>query len=147
MLSIKRIKEEDLEIIAAFEKEIFPDPWGMIGLKESLYQNHTVLLGAWEEEKLVGYVIFYFAADEGEIARIAVEPSMRRKGVASHLLLELENICEEKKIVKMLLDVRETNETAIEFYKSHGFTEDGIRKNFYTKPEEDAVLMSRGLGK
>lgn len=147
MLSIKRIKEEDLEIIAAFEKEIFPDPWGMIGLKESLYQNHTVLLGAWEEEKLVGYVIFYFAADEGEIARIAVEPSMRRKGVASHLLLELENICEEKKIVKMLLDVRETNETAIEFYKSHGFTEDGIRKNFYTKPVEDAVLMSRGLGK
>ena len=147
MLSIKRIKEEDLEIIAAFEKEIFPDSWGMIGLKESLYQNHTVLLGAWEEEKLVGYVIFYFAADEGEIVRIAVEPSMRRKGVASHLLLELENICEEKKIVKMLLDVRETNETAIEFYKSHGFTEDGIRKNFYTKPEEDAVLMSRGLGK
>ena len=147
MLSIKRIKEEDLEIIAAFEKEIFPDSWGMIGLKESLYQNHTVLLGAWEEEKLVGYVIFYFAADEGEIARIAVEPSMRRKGVASHLLLELENICEEKKIVKMLLDVRETNETAIEFYKSHGFTEDGIRKNFYTKPVEDAVLMSRGLGK
>ena len=147
MLSIKRIKEEDLEIIATFEKEIFPDPWGMIGLKESLYQNHTVLLGAWEEEKLVGYVIFYFAADEGEIVRIAVEPSMRRKGVASHLLLELENICEEKKIVKMLLDVRETNETAIEFYKSHGFTEDGIRKNFYTKPVEDAVLMSRGLGK
>lgn len=141
------MQETDLEKVAELEKEIFPDPWGMIGLKESLYQNHTVLLGAWKDEKLVGYVIFYFAADEGEIVRIAVDPSVRRQGVASHLLLELEDVCEEKKIIKLLLDVRESNETAIQFYKSHGFTEDGIRKKFYTKPEEDAVLMSRELGK
>lgn len=147
MVSVKKIEESDLEKVAYLEKEIFPDPWGMIGLKESLYQNHTVLLGAWIDEKLIGYVIFYFSCDEGEIARIAVEKSARRQGVASHLLLELENVCEEKKIVKMLLDVRESNETAIEFYKSHGFTEDGLRKNFYTNPTEDAVLMSRELGK
>ena len=147
MLSVKRIEESDLEIIACLEREIFPDPWGMIGLKESLYQNHTVLLGAWLDEKLVGYVIFYFSCEEGEIASNAVDESVRRQGVASHLLLELENVCEEKKIEKILLDVRESNETAIEFYKSHGFIEDGLRKNFYTKPTEDAILMSRELGK
>lgn len=145
--NVKRIEESDLQEIARLEKEIFPDPWGMLGLSESLKQNHTVLLGAWVDGKLVGYLIFYFSIDEGEIARIAVDKAMRRQGVASHLLLGLETICEDKKIKKILLDVRESNETAIQFYKSHGFMEDGVRKNFYTKPAEDAVLMSRVLGR
>ena len=63
------------------------------------------------------------------------------------MMLALENFCEEKGIVNLMLDVRESNEAAIAFYKGCGFVEDGIRKDFYTDPKEDAILMSRQLGK
>lgn len=147
MVTVKRIEEKDLDTLAALEQEIFSDSWSREGLEESLSQNHALLLGAWADDVLAGYLVFYYSPGEGEIVRIATAESMRRKGIASHLLLELENVCEEKEIEKLFLEVRESNETAIEFYKSHGFTEDGLRKNFYTKPVEDAVLMSRSLGK
>ncbi len=62
-------------------------------------------------------------------------------------MLKLENICEERKINKILLDVRESNAAARTFYEEEGFAEDGIRQNFYDDPKEDAVLMSRRLGR
>jgi ribosomal-protein-alanine N-acetyltransferase len=58
----------------------------------------------------------------------------------------VENTCEEKGITRLMLDVRESNESARAFYKSLGFEEDGIRKNFYEMPKENAVLMSKVLG-
>ena len=62
-------------------------------------------------------------------------------------LLELENVCEEQKVHKLMLEVRESNLDAISFYKDKGFTEDGLRKSYYSDPTEDAVLMSRELGR
>lgn len=146
-ITVKRISETELEAVAALEQEIFSDAWSKKGLEESLCQSHALLFGAWSGDILAGYLIVYCSPGEGEIVRIATSASMRRQGVAGRLLLELENVCEEKGIEKLFLEVRESNVTAIEFYKSHGFTEDGLRKNFYEKPVEDAVLMSRELGK
>ena len=62
-------------------------------------------------------------------------------------MLKLENICEERKMSKILLDVRESNTAARSFYEEEGFVEEGIRQNFYDAPKEDAVLMSRKLGR
>lgn len=146
-MEVRRAEKSDLKRIGELEREIFPDPWTPAGIEESFYQKHVVILGAWLESRLVGYVIFYFTEGEGEIVRIAVEEKHRRRGAAGHLLLGLEDICEKKHIRKLFLEVRESNQTAIEFYKSNGFTEDGLRKNFYEKPIEDAVLMSRELGR
>ena len=67
--------------------------------------------------------------------------------MGARLLLELEDLCELGGISRLLLDVRESNAPAIAFYKDYGFAEDGIRRRFYADPEEDAVLMSRELGK
>lgn len=147
MLEVRKIDENDINKIAALEREIFSDPWSANAIGETLSQKNTVLLGAWQNEHLAGYLIVYYVLDEGEIARIAVESSCRRQGVAGHMMLALENFCEEKGIVNLMLDVRESNEAAIAFYKGCGFVEDGIRKDFYTDPKEDAILMSRQLGK
>ncbi len=144
---IMKIADEDVERIYELEKEIFPDPWGMIGISGSLRQDHTELLGAWHGDRLLGYVIACFSIYEGEIARIAVAKDHRRKGIAGRLLKELEQLCRRRGAESILLDVRESNQGAIAFYRSHGFTIDGIRRNFYTKPEEDAILMSRKVGK
>lgn len=147
MLEIHEIAEKDIPDIERMEREIFPDPWSQKGIFDTWKQNQALILGAWLNENIIGYVIFYYVLDEGEIARIAVDISCRRKGVAGQMLKEMWKFCAKKKITKMMLDVRKSNESAIRFYQNHGFTEDGIRKNYYENPSEDAILMSCESGR
>lgn len=145
MIRTKEMEREGLEAVARLEQEIFPDAWSVKGLEETFAQKQALILGAWIEEALAGYVIFYHVLDEGEIARIAAAPWCRNQGVGSALLGELEERCRHLGVGRFLLEVREGNETARCFYVSHGFKEDGRRKNFYEDPVEDAVLMSKEL--
>ena len=147
MLAVRRAKEQEIEEIARLEQEIFSDPWSLAAIRETWGQKQARILGAWLEEQMAGYVIVYFAADESEIARIAVDEKFRRQGVAGALLDEMERVLAGKGIVRLMLDVRKSNAAALRFYLSRGFKEDGVRKNFYTNPIEDAILMSRGLGR
>lgn len=147
MLTIKEIGEADVERIHQLEKEGFSDPWSAAGIRESLGQTYTILLGAWMSDALVGYVICYCVADEAEIARIAVKTSCRQQGVATRLLEEMKKICLNRQMEAILLDVRKGNEAAVLFYKKSGFKEDGVRKDYYREPSEDAILMSFRFGK
>lgn len=146
MLTIRRIRETDLEALAGLESELFSDAWSERGLRETFEQKQTLMLAAFEDRKMIGYLIAYYVLEEGEIARIAVIPENRRQGVGARLLLELESLCEDNGITKLLLEVRESNLGAMDFYTEYGFIEDGIRRNFYENPREDAVLMSRCIG-
>jgi ribosomal-protein-alanine N-acetyltransferase len=146
MLAIRRMREEDIPQVAVLEKQTFSDAWSEKALTETLAQKQTILLTAFEDKKLIGYVILYYVLEEGEIARIAVSPEHRRQGVGARLLFELESLCVDNGISKLLLDVRESNAAAYAFYEEHGFVKDGIRKNFYTGPTEHAVLMSCEIG-
>ncbi|MBS5695282.1 ribosomal protein S18-alanine N-acetyltransferase [[Clostridium] scindens] len=147
MLEIRIAKEQEIEEIARLEQEIFPDPWSLKALRDTWNQKQAQILGAWLDGQMAGYVIVYFAADESEIARIAVDEKFRRQGVAGALLDGMERVLAGKGIVRLMLDVRKSNAAALRFYLSRGFKEDGVRKNFYTNPIEDAILMSRGLGR
>ena len=147
MLAVRRAKEQEIEEIARLEQEIFSDPWSLAAIRETWGQKQARILGAWLDGQMAGYVIVYFAADESEIARIAVDEKFRRQGVAGALLEGMERVLAGKGIVRLMLDVRKSNAAALRFYLSRGFKEDGVRKNFYTNPIEDAILMSRGLGR
>ena len=70
----------DLQDIAALESEIFSDAWSLKSLEETWNQKNAVIFAAKTEEKIAGYLIIYYVLDEGEIARIATAPSMRRQG-------------------------------------------------------------------
>ena len=131
--------------VAALERHIFSDSWTENGIRETLCQENGIVLGLWKGEFLAGYVILYYVLDEGEIARIAIDSACRRQGVAGRLLERLSKICEVKGIRRLMLEVRTSNEAAISFYKKSGFTEDGVRKGYYTNPCEDAILMSKLL--
>ena len=147
MLEIRIAKEQEIEEIARLEQEIFPDPWSLTALRDTWNQKQAQILGAWLDGQMAGYVIVYFAADESEIARIAVDEKFRRQGVAGALLDEMARVLAGKGIARLMLDVRKSNAAALRFYLSRGFKEDGVRKNFYTNPIEDAILMSRRLGR
>lgn len=143
---VRELKVEDSAAVAEMEQQIFSDPWSEKSVMETVQQKQSVCFAAEKAGHILGYLLVYHAADEAEVARIAVQKEARRQGAAGKLMQALEHYCEEHKMEKLLLDVRESNEAARSFYTKNGFVEDGIRQGFYTNPSEDAVLMSRQLG-
>jgi len=143
---VRELKVEDSAAVAEMEQQIFSDSWSEKSVLETVQQKQSVCFAAEKAGHILGYLLVYHAADEAEIARIAVQKEARRQGAAGKLMQALEHYCEEHKMEKLLLDVRESNEAARSFYTKNGFVEDGIRQGFYTNPSEDAVLMSRQLG-
>ena len=143
---VRELKVEDSAAVAEMEQQIFSDSWSEKSVLETVQQKQSVCFAAEKAGHLLGYLLGYHAADEAEIARIAVQKEARRQGAAGKLMQALEHYCEEHKMEKLLLDVRESNEAARSFYTKNGFVEDGIRQGFYVNPSEDAVLMSRQLG-
>lgn len=145
MVTFRRMTETDVFRVAELEKNIFSDAWSERGLRDTLGQKQAFVTVAEEENEIVGYCIIYYAMTEAEIARIAVAETMRRKGVGCGLLDAVRNCCKEMKVERLLLDVRESNDSARSFYQKYGFVEDGVRKGFYEQPKENAVLMSKML--
>lgn len=146
MLKIRKMRREDIGAVAALEEVVFEDAWSEQSLISAWEQKQTLLLAAFDDKRLIGYVILYYVLEDGEIARIAVDQEYRRRGVASRMLLEMGSLCQDNGIHKLLLDVRQSNETAIAFYEERGFCRDGVRRNYYTNPTEDAILMSCMIG-
>lgn len=145
MRSFRKMTEADIEAIAQLEADTFSDAWTVKGITETFRGNQSMITVAEEDGRVIGYCILYYVLDEGEIARIAVEKEMRKKGVGDGLLTDVISRCGKMGLTRILLDVRESNENARHFYAKHGFLKDGIRKGFYENPREDAVLMSREI--
>ena len=142
---VRRMTMEDGAAVAEMEHQLFPDAWSEKSILETLEQTNTICLIAEKAGRTAGYLLAYTAADEAEIARIAVVKELQMQGAARALLAELESVCGSEGIKKILLDVRSGNGAARALYTSTGFKEDGIRQRFYENPVEDAILMSREL--
>lgn len=144
---VREMTMEDGAAVAELEHQTFSDAWSEKSVLETLDQPNTICLIAEKAGRMAGYILVYKAADEAEIARIAVAEELKRQGVASSLMKELLLKCREQGIEKVLLDVRESNAAARAFYGKTGFREDGIRQHFYEDPQEDGILMSFAVGK
>lgn len=141
----RSMKKQDAWEVAFLEQLSFQDAWTCNSILETYHQSQSFITVVEEEGKIIGYCIVYFVLDEGEIARIAVHPKMQHQGVGRGLLDYTCEIGAKKGIRCLMLDVRESNKTARKFYEQYGFKKDGVRKNFYEKPTENAILMSRQL--
>ena len=97
------------------------------------------------EEKTAGFLILSTVLDEAEIIEVAVSENLRRCGLGSELMNEVFDWCQKNGISQIFLEVRESNFPARAYYKKFGFVEDGVRKNYYRDPVENAVLMSKKL--
>ena len=129
--------------VAALERECFSMPWSETMLEDSLYDSNASFIVAEDEEgNILGYAGLHAVLDEGYIDNIAVEEAARRHGVASALL---DVFCRfgEVNLAFLTLEVRKSNVAAIALYEKHGFQMAGLRKGFYQRPREDAVIMTR----
>ena len=94
---------------------------------------------------LVGYCGVWLSFDEGEIMNVAVREEFRRRGCAGRLLEELLSRAKERGASRFILEVRERNLPAIRLYESLGFERAGIRKNFYSDPKENALILLKEI--
>lgn len=142
-ITICDVRNEHLEDIAAIERECFSVPWTVEQLKTQLPDAMHVFLLAEENGEAAGYVGMMNVLDEGYISNVAVREKSRRRGVADALLNALVRRCEERGLVFATLEVRASNAPAIALYAKHGFVPVGERKNYYERPTEDALLMTK----
>lgn len=127
--------------VVELEKEIFKDPYSEeIIRKIKTYEMYDFLV--YFDEKVHGYAILNTVLDESELFRIAVTSNSRRQNIANILLEKLVERSRQKNIAKIHLEVRQSNISAINLYKKNGFLPVGTRKNYYSDPKEDAILMT-----
>ena len=104
-------------------------------------RDDTLFLVALDREEVAGYLGCYCVAGEGEITNVAVKSSYRRQGIGGKLLETLYEEAKALQTYEFFLEVRESNEAAIGLYSRQGFVKEGVRKNFYEQPVENAVIM------
>ena len=142
MLEINRMQETDLDEVAALEKEIFSMPWSKKGFLDTLSMAQVHFLVARKGGELVGYCGIYQAADEGEITNVAVDEKFRKHGIAKQMVEQLIAQAAAEGTKHFVLEVRCSNDAAVHLYRKLHFENQGIRKNFYEKPREDAYIMT-----
>ena len=138
---VRRMQAEDLTEVCKIEKDNFSLPWSEKSFAESMERDDTVFLTALIEEEVAGYIGCYCIAGTGEITNVAVKSTHRRKGIGAKLLEKLYEEGAGLDTWEFFLEVRESNQAAIALYSCQGFVKEGIRKNFYQKPVENAVIM------
>ncbi|MBQ4516774.1 MAG: ribosomal protein S18-alanine N-acetyltransferase [Clostridia bacterium] len=139
---IRNMTADDIDEVVKLETACFTHPWTKNMFLGELAQTTTTYMVAEQDGKIVGYMGMYQAADEGNVTNIAVLPEYRRQGIASALLNSFINLCIDKKLCFLTLEVRKSNTGAISLYKKFGFTEVGLRPKYYDNTE-DAILMTR----
>lgn len=143
---IADVSLEHIAEINELEKLCFSLPWSRQALISQLPDDmHMFIAAIGDDGQVLGYVGMMYVLDEGYISNVAVSPEHRRLGIADALINALIDRANEKDLSFVTLEVRKSNVPAIELYIKNGFSEVGQRKNYYTKPTEDAILMTRFL--
>ena len=134
----------DVDAMAAIEVAAFSDPWPTSAFHDLLNAAHArVTVATDASDRTVGYCVLLFAADEAEIANIAVSPRLRRNGIAAQLLDEALVAATELGAAEVFLEVRMSNRSARGLYGSRGFMQVGRRPSYYRLPTEDALVLRR----
>lgn len=141
MLQIDDMRKEDLEQVSTMEAACFSMPWSKKSFEENLNRSDAVYVVARDGDKVLGYCGAYVILNEADINQVAVEPLHRKKGIGGKMLAALLDKLGKAGADAVTLEVRKSNEAAIALYESMGFVTEGIRKNFYEKPVEDALIM------
>lgn len=137
----ERIDESALDGVAELEKLCFGSPWSRESLK--LLTNEGIGTGVVcrKDGIVCAYGGMLVAVDEGQITNIATHPDYRRQGYGKAVVEALIKYAKNNRLESISLEVRASNKAAIDLYAALGFKVEGKRKDFYTMPREDALVM------
>ena len=140
-LVFRRMEPEDAAVVAALEKACFSEPWSEQAFAGAAQNPDAYFVTVWLKDELVGYCGVFRAYTDGDICNVAVRDTARRNGIGKRMLTLLMEQGSKMGILSYTLEVRAGNLAAIALYESLGFVSEGVRPHFYTKPDEDALIM------
>ncbi len=129
--------------IAVIESKVFKSNRSVNSIRRFLSDENNEIYIAKTDEKTVGYGSLNVILDEGYIIDIAVLEEYRRQKIATRILQEIIECAKRKSLKFLTLEVRESNKAAILLYSKFGFCKAGERKNYYSDPKENAILLTK----
>lgn len=142
---IEEMTHETVNAVAQIEQDCFSVPWSYGAFLNELHNPAAVTYVAVSAGTVIGFLNAGFVLDEGAVNNIAVLPSYRGRGVGQALLERTIARCKAQGITSLMLEVRKSNEAALHLYRKLDFVTVGERKNFYTQPTEDALLLTKTI--
>ena len=156
---IREMRFDDIAPVAELERAYSLTPWDENGLLTYLLREDALFLVASDEfpedydpdavdeenffwPEIYGYVGLLMVPYEADVLNITVSGKVRNRGIGTNLMREILERSKKYGVTDIHLEVRESNEAAIHLYEKLGFVRDGIRKNYYTAPVENAVTMT-----
>lgn len=143
MITIREMNLADVDTVCVLEEMAFSMPWHKESFIEMIENKDALYLVADDEQAgVIGCCGVRSIVGEGDISNVVVHPDFRKKGVAYDMLTQLLTRGDKDFGIKeFTLEVRLSNIGAIHLYEKLGFVSEGIRKNFYEEPVEDALIM------
>ena len=142
---IREIELTECDDFYHIEKTCFSDPWAKADFEYQIKSPNSKILGAFAEKRPVGFINVQCIAGELTVNNIAVMSLHRGKGIGNRLLSYALELYPEAECA--LLEVRISNIPAQRLYEKYGFVKVGQRKNYYSNPTEDAILMTKNMKK
>ena len=142
-IEIRKLTLDDLSEVEEIEQRAYRTPWSRSMFASELSKKSSICLGAFEGERLVGYIVNSRYVDAWHVMNVAVDPEFQRRGIATSLLERLFELTSEDDGRGYTLEVRVSNDGAIRLYEQLGFERHGIRRGYYTDNREDALIMWR----
>lgn len=142
---IRKMTPMDIDAIMRIEVESFSLPWSRESYLGEMKNNFaTYLVGDYEGE-VIGYGGIWVVFEEAHITNVAVAPEYRKAGVGRVLMEELERAARKKAAQRIILEVRPSNAAGLALYRGLGYLTSGLRKEYYSDNNEDALLMTKLL--
>ena len=152
-IKIQKLKTEDSQFaqkVWTVAESAYKEgsPWTVDQLQQSIAApNSTIIVASLGDGEMVGLLIASQTMIETDVYLVAVSQAHQQKGIGSLLFDRLIEESEKNNIEMIFLEVRESNQTAYQLYLKKGFKEIGRRKNYYSNPTEDALMMKRETGR
>lgn len=136
--------DEPLDGVAALQAQSFIRPWSVDAIRWELQQNPVARLFLLEDAAhLLGFCACWIVAGEVHINSLAIAPAVRRQGHARRLLREVFRSAAREGAHAATLEVRRSNTAAVALYTALGFAVEGVRRDYYEQPREDALILWR----
>ncbi len=138
---IRRMREQDAKAAAALEASVSPEAWSERAFQEAVSDKNAIYLAAEQDGALVGCCGLWISLDEADLCNVAVDRAFWRRGIASRMIGELFAMGEAAGVRDFTLEVRKKSRAAVALYEKLGFAAEGVRRDFYKNPEDDALIM------
>ncbi|MCW8885265.1 MAG: ribosomal protein S18-alanine N-acetyltransferase [Motiliproteus sp.] len=144
-LTIRPIVDTDLPSVAELESQLFSHPHSIDQLQKMVAAHESCWV-AEIDRRLAGYIFASFGGGQADLLIVAVDSKYQKQGVATRLMEQLIDQLHSLLVDSLFLEVRASNQAAIGFYRQQGFSEIGVRRNYYplsSAIREDALLFKK----